>query len=292
MKLHPPILAVLIAAAALMRGPAMALEPLEPEEIALLTTRTSAPEVSPQLKQALDLDIPEWHKKGAPKLKIKIDDDAKRRSNEASLQALNALDPAAIQSDYDRAWVTYQKASVLKALGRKEEAAATFRKVLDMPRTAMQARQARMELNRLGDEQQPGDCGPGLDSTSGERPDYPMLARSRGIEGWVRLLLDIRPDGSVGNAMVYSSSMRVFEQPSVDFFLKQRYRTETGSGPGRTCFAWVPVSFEMENAWQRAFSSDEITDDYQFTYQSIGAARRVRGLALEAANKVAPEVGK
>ncbi|WP_293393726.1 energy transducer TonB [Nevskia sp.] len=263
---------------------AFAAEP-NSDEMALLTSRTTSPELSPELVRALELEVPEWHKKGATGPRVKIGDDVGRQSAEVALEALNALDPAVPQSDFDRAWVVYEKGSALKTLGRDDEARRVFESLRDMPRTNLQDRKVLMALYGLGGEQHPGGCpseGRLVISKFDTRPVYPHAALARGIEGWVNTMIDVQPDGSISFVSIQSSSLRVFEQPVLFWLKKQRWQLPSGAGPGRPCFAVAPVHFGIQPPGTARFPRDGIAPDTEFTYRSIGAAIRVRAAAREA----------
>lgn len=256
------------------------------DDMTLLTSRTTSPELSPEVVRALELDVPEWHKKGATGPSVKIGDEVGRQSAEAALQALNALDPAVPQSDFDRAWIVYEKGSALKTLGRNDEARSVLESLRGMPRTNWQDRKVLMALHDLGDERHPGSCpseGRLVISKLDTRPVYPHAALACGIEGWVNAMIDIQPDGSISFVSTQSSSLRVFEQPVIFWLKKQQWQLPSGAGPGRPCFAVAPVHFGVQPPGKARFPIDGIAPDIEFTYRSIGAAIRVRAVAREAA---------
>lgn len=254
------------------------------DEMALLTSRTTSPELSAELAHALELDVPDWHKKGATGPRVKIGDEVGRQSAEAALEALNALDPAVPQSDFDRAWIVYEKGSALKTLGRNDEARRVFESLREMPRTIIQDRKVLAALYSLGDEQHPSWCSSGrlVISKSDTRPVYPRAALARGIEGWVNAMIDVQPDGAISFVSIQSSSLRVFEQPVIVWLRKQQWQLPSDAEPRRPCFAVVPVHFAVPPPGRARFPLDGIAPDTEFTYRSIGAAIRVRAAAREA----------
>ncbi len=255
-------------------------------EMDLLTSRTTAPELSPELVQALELDVPDWHKKGVTGPRIKIAADTGRRSAEAALEAMNALSPDAPQNDFDRAWLVLQRGAALHALGLDAEAKRVYEGLRALPRTNIQDRQVLAALYGLGEEQHAGWCPSGgrlLVSKFDTRPAYPRAASARGIEGWVRAMIDVQPDGSISFVSVQSSSLRVFEQPVVVWLKKQQWQLPSGVGPGRPCFAVMAVDFGVAPDSKARFPRDAIAPDVEFTYRSVGAAIRVRAAAREAA---------
>lgn len=254
------------------------------DEMALLTSRTTSPELSAELVHALELDVPDWHKKGATGPRVKIGDEVGRLSAEAALEALNALDPAVPQSDFDRAWIVYEKGAALRTLGRDDEARRVFERLRDMPRTNIQDRKVLAALYSLGNEQHPGWCSSGrlVISKFDPKPVYPRAALVRGIEGWVNAMIDVQPDGSISFVSIQSSSLRVFEQSVIVWLKKQQWQLPADAEPRRPCFAVAPVHFAVQPPGKARFPLDGIAPDTEFTYRSIGAAIRVRAAAREA----------
>lgn len=274
----------LFVLALFVSNPTMAAE-LTPDEIELFMTRTTNPQPSPELVSALELDVAPWHQKGAPNIRVKISDDAVRRSTEAALQALTSLDAAVLQNDFDRAWVTYQTGSALKTLGRNPEARTAFERLLNMPHTKIQAKLVSVALHNLGDEQQLNMCPPGKLARSDVYSTlaYPKIASTRGIEGWVQPWVDVQLDGSISSVVVHSSSMRVFEQPVVEWLLKQRWQTDSGSPIEHPCFVKAKQEFTIRSKSAKVISIERMGADTEFSYHSIGAAIRVRAEARAAA---------
>lgn len=273
---------MLLLATVLLPATAMAAE-LTATERQLLTSRTVIPQPSPSLSAALDLDIPDWHKPGATPLAVKLGPDVKRASAQAALDAMQALDPGAAQNDFDRAWLSFQTAAALRDVGRGSEAIAMFEQLLGMPRTQVQDRYTLAALHALGDASKPGWCEGGhLNPPRGwPHPGYPPAARTHGIEGWVHPILDIAADGTIEYVAIESSSLRIFEQPTIDWLLKAHYQTQNGNGSGQPCFARMQAHFRMHG--DARFEMGEIPEDqWNFSYPSIGASRRVRAAAIEA----------
>ena len=80
------------------------------------------------------------------------------------------------------------------------------------------------------------------------KPDYPMRALQRGIEGWVAIVFTITKIGSVTDPRVHSSSHSVFENPALQAVRKYKYNPKIENGeavvrPG----VKVLIEFEMEN---------------------------------------------
>ena len=250
-----------------------------------LTTRTPIPQPSPELIRALDMDVPDWHKPGAPQRKVRIDPQTTRESTEAALHALEGLDLAVPQNDYDRAWIAFEKASAFRELGRDADARAAFEAILQMRRTMVQDRRTLIALNHLGDESRPGACPAGGWGTFAEAsaPVYPHQASSRGIEGWVKVIADVRADGSVSHVTTESSSLSIFEPAASTWLSARRFRTADNAAPGRPCFVHQRIKFALQPAGTAKFSIDAIGPDDDFSFRSIGAARRIRGAAREAA---------
>jgi protein TonB len=83
-----------------------------------------------------------------------------------------------------------------------------------------------------------GPGGGGSSGTSDEvpliriEPQFPQEAAMQGItKGWVRLTLDLAPDGSVSQAnIVQSSPRKIFDQAAIKAVLKWRYRPKMVEG--------------------------------------------------------------
>ncbi|HSW12037.1 MAG TPA: energy transducer TonB [Solimonas sp.] len=248
----------------------------------LLTTQTSSPQLSPALVRTLKLEAPAWHKPGTPPRKIKIGEEGRRRSAEAALEALNGLAPEAIQSDFDRAWVVLEKGHALAELRQRPEAKAAFEALLAMPHTLLQRLEALGALSKLGETQYPGWCPPGglLPDKTMAAPEYPKLAGTRAIEGWVDVMLDIGADGAIRQVAVTSSSLRIFEQPALDWLSRQHYSPLDAMHAGQACFAVAPVRFTFTPPSRKTVPINLIRPEPAFTFRSIGAAIRVREAAL------------
>ncbi len=62
-------------------------------------------------------------------------------------------------------------------------------------------------------------------------PQYPREAAMKGVEGFVQMLVDIQPDGSVSNVRVVSSSpRRVFNRAAVSAASKYKYKPPVKNG--------------------------------------------------------------
>ena len=66
------------------------------------------------------------------------------------------------------------------------------------------------------------------------QPAYPAQPLSRGIEGWVLVEFDVRPDGSVANAFVVESSNRSFERSALSAVHKFRFKPAVVDGVAQT----------------------------------------------------------
>lgn len=278
MKWIWPILLVLAACGARIIDPVETLDPL-------LTTQTSDPPLSPQLIAALELDVAPWHKPDVPQRIVNIGDAARRRSAEIALAALERLDPEVPQSATDRLWVQFEKASALRELGRTGQARAAFEEVRRMPRTGVMDRYALMNLHALGDERAPGACAIASHRFFGPEkspmPDYPRDARSGRVEGEVRIIADVRADGSIGTVTVERSTMRIFEQPVIDWVLSRRWLAMDGMPPGAACFLLMPAHFRFKHT-NVTVTAAELMPAQRFTFRSIGAAIRYRGEVRQA----------
>ena len=61
-------------------------------------------------------------------------------------------------------------------------------------------------------------------------PIYPAIAEARGLEGWVLVEFDVRPDGGVANAFVVESSNRLFEDSALAAVYRFRYKPRVVDG--------------------------------------------------------------
>jgi protein TonB len=62
------------------------------------------------------------------------------------------------------------------------------------------------------------------------QPVYPAAAEARGLEGWVLVEFDVRPDGGVANAFVIESSSRIFEKAALNAVYRFRFKPRVVDG--------------------------------------------------------------
>lgn len=62
------------------------------------------------------------------------------------------------------------------------------------------------------------------------QPIYPAVAEARGLEGWVLVEFDVRPDGGVANAIVVDSSSRIFENAALNAVYRFRFKPRVVDG--------------------------------------------------------------
>jgi protein TonB len=65
---------------------------------------------------------------------------------------------------------------------------------------------------------------------SNRKPEYPMMARLRGTNGFVTLTFSVAADGSVSNVTVVDSDNQVFVQNALDAVKKWKYRAPVTPG--------------------------------------------------------------
>ena len=81
------------------------------------------------------------------------------------------------------------------------------------------------------------------------QPVYPAAAEVRGLEGWVLVEFDVRPDGGVANAFVVDSSNRMFEKAALNAAYRFRFRPRVVDG--------VPqLTSGLQNLFRFEFSTD------------------------------------
>jgi len=81
------------------------------------------------------------------------------------------------------------------------------------------------------------------------QPVYPPAAEARGLEGWVLVEFDVRPDGGVANAFVVDSSNRTFEKAALDAVYRFRFKARVVDG--------VPqLTAGLQNLFRFEFSDD------------------------------------
>ena len=269
---------------ALMCGAAVSIAAADDME--LLMTRTTPPQPSATLMQALELSVPEWEGDDTqPKISLPADD--LRRADEAGLHALDALPASAMTSDFDRAWVAFARGRTLEALGRRDEAMAQYQRLRTMPRTNVLDRYALVQLYGLGDQSAPGWCvgaGP-ADKPMVWRADYPKAALDRRIEGWVDAIYDVDVGGAIKAVTVKQSSMRVFEQAAGEWLQRQRFKEPSGALPVRPCFGLLRQTYRIhKSASSRgpAFAADAIPHEPEYTFRHIGPSLAIRREARQA----------
>jgi hypothetical protein len=256
------------------------------DDMELLTTRTTPPQPSATLMQALELSVPEWEGDDTqPKISLPADD--LRRADEAGLRALDALPASAMTSDFDRAWVAFARGRTLEALGRRDEAMAQYQRLRTMPRTNVLDRYALVHLYGLGDQSAPGWCagaGP-ADKPMVWRADYPKAALDRRIEGWVDAIYDVDVGGAIKAVTVKQSSMRVFEQAAGEWLQRQQFKEPSGALPVRPCFGLLRQTYRIhKSASSRgpAFAVDAIPHEPEYTFRYIGPSLAIRREARQA----------
>lgn len=273
---------ILVAACASTPAPRTTLTA---EELELAETRTSSPSLSSELIRSLDLAVPEWELV-KPKKNIKIGEATIRESTAAAYDALVHLDPTVIKTDYDRAWVQYQIADALRFLNRNKDAIAAFNLFLNIPHTTIQDRLARNALHELGNNEQISFCkfSDGNVFENKATDIYPLTMSSRKIEGWVYVLLDVKADGSVEKVHIDRSSMRIFEQPVITWVKEQKVRLlKDEKNLNASCFLRTRFNFILQGNSTVAFPMSAFEEDVDFTFRSIGVARKVRQSARESA---------
>ena len=66
------------------------------------------------------------------------------------------------------------------------------------------------------------------------QPTYPAAQSSRGIEGYVTVMFDVLPDGTVSNIVVLESSSRGFERSAIQAASRFRYKARVVDGIPQT----------------------------------------------------------
>ena len=80
------------------------------------------------------------------------------------------------------------------------------------------------------------------------QPAYPSTMRSRGIEGFVTVIFDVLPDGSVTNVAVLESSHRGFERAAIQAAGRFKFKARVVDGvPQPSSGIRYRFTFEMEN---------------------------------------------
>ena len=77
-------------------------------------------------------------------------------------------------------------------------------------------------------------------------PAYPLSARRKGLEGFVRLSLDISADGTLAKCSVKQSSDPVFTQPALEATRKSTYNPYMRNGLPVPCRTSVIIRFALE----------------------------------------------
>ena len=62
------------------------------------------------------------------------------------------------------------------------------------------------------------------------QPVYPAVAEARGLEGWVLVQFDVRPDGRVANAFVVEATSRLFEKAALAAAYRFRFKPQVVDG--------------------------------------------------------------
>ncbi len=86
-----------------------------------------------------------------------------------------------------------------------------------------------------------------LNRTRYTQPQYPQVARERGIEGWVDMQFLVRKDGSLGDVTVVGAEpVGVFEQSAVDAVRRWRYQPIMRDGQASEQHARIRVRFAVK----------------------------------------------
>jgi len=81
------------------------------------------------------------------------------------------------------------------------------------------------------------------------QPVYPPAAEARGLEGWVLVEFEVRPDGGVANAFVVDSSNQLFEKAALAAAYRFRFKPRVVDG--------VPqLTAGLQNLFRFEFSED------------------------------------
>jgi len=273
-------LAAALLLAATAPAPAAVLN-LSAQDQAGLQTRTTEPEPSARLIRTLDLSPPVATASAQPP----VTPELRRRADEAALAALDALPADDARPDRDHVWLAWQRASLLQALGRREEAIAAYRQLRALPaRGEALDRLALSELARLGEPGHAGWCDAGyrlLTSRPRDLPPRPDAARALkpGTDGWVSTVVDVRADGGIEYVAISSSSHRIFEQPLRDWLLRQHVVTPLGEAPGRPCYTPLVIVFPAQDRKTRPVAYPPPG----YSYRDTGAARRILDTARASA---------
>lgn len=80
------------------------------------------------------------------------------------------------------------------------------------------------------------------------QPTYPANQATKGIEGFVTVMFDVLPDGSVSNVAVVESSHRGFERSAVQAASRFRFKARVADGvPLTSTGIQYRFTFEMDN---------------------------------------------
>ncbi len=80
------------------------------------------------------------------------------------------------------------------------------------------------------------------------QPDYPVVASTKGIEGYVIVAFDVTKMGTIENVEVIESSNSIFNKSAKKAAYRSRYKPRTIDGvPQRTVGLSKKLSFELEN---------------------------------------------
>ena len=78
-------------------------------------------------------------------------------------------------------------------------------------------------------------------------PDYPPMARSRGIQGWVELELSVTPSGMVGSAKVVAANPKgVFDEAALEAVKQWRFQPAYNNGQAIEQRARQRVKFTLK----------------------------------------------
>jgi protein TonB len=102
------------------------------------------------------------------------------------------------------------------------------------------------EISNLTDVFSGGDLDAPLMVLSRIPPVYPLKAKHRGIEGWVRVRIVIKEDGTVGKVTIMESNPSdIFDQSVIQCVSKWRFKPGTVEGIAVKTVAETTIHFEL-----------------------------------------------
>ncbi len=88
-----------------------------------------------------------------------------------------------------------------------------------------------------------------------KKPEYPIEAREKSIEGTVYLKILVNSNGKAEEVKIFKSDNSIFNQPAIDAIKQSEFHPSFSKGKPIKAWMIVPVSFELKSGFEKLFDS-------------------------------------